>query len=279
MGATLAGILYYSGEIKSNIENKIPIHQWSFEAILAYFSSNSNKYLSFSGYFSQTRVRLYIAARASYNGKGTKVAETYMSACAEENGNFSITSRGLKPTHHLEEFIREFQKKPNDFEIYTQTRSRGILKEQKRLIDEWLAVYSNGGLDDEKREGMVVVGPKTYGFYARNQFSVGFKPGEILGVSSTEVISLDVSKYQPYLNEYRILAGLLKTTQSFRTHETVDIPMMDDLTDKLDGLKVTSDIGVDITRTNSLPQPPLNMATMSDADLARFNSILTLNFE
>ncbi|CAA9962487.1 hypothetical protein PTMSG1_05861 [Pyrenophora teres f. maculata] len=126
MGATLAGVLYYHGEIRSNIRNKIPLQDWDFEAVLAYFCSNSNDNMSFSGQCMHTRARLYISVCAEYNKTATKVQHAYMMACAEENRAPNILMRNMKPTYYRELFIKALQKSLGDFDIYSQTRSRGI---------------------------------------------------------------------------------------------------------------------------------------------------------
>ncbi|KAE8847240.1 hypothetical protein PTNB73_03388 [Pyrenophora teres f. teres] len=144
MGATLAGVLYYHGEIRSNIRNKIPLQDWDFEAVLAYFRSNSNDNMSFSV--------------ANYNKTATKVQHAYMMACAEENRAPNILMRNMKSIYYRELFIKELQKSPGDFDIYSQTRSRGIQKEQERLFDQSEILKAEFQPNDPRLEKMIIMG-------------------------------------------------------------------------------------------------------------------------
>ncbi|RMZ73851.1 hypothetical protein GMOD_00004649 [Pyrenophora seminiperda CCB06] len=271
-GATIAGILYYHCEIKSNFAKQIPIQQWSFEAVLAFFCSNTNKHLSFSTFFEATRARLYLSTYASYKKKATKVQEFYVMACAEHNDNFSFTRHSLKPTFYREQFIRELQKEPKDYEICTGTRNRGLLREQKRLINEWQAAQERLDPNDEQRYFLASVQLKE--FFEGGPRNPDPKPENIPGVSSTDVIMLDVAKYQPYTNEYHILAGLLKETQGVYTYGAVDA-MSDDVIDiqNANAVDVLDNIGLAITPVTG---PPV---TMTKDDLDHFCRVLTLNFE
>jgi hypothetical protein len=90
--------------------------------------------MSFSPYFHETRARLFIALQAKFNGAATKVQDTYMQACAEENNHPEIVSKGEHPTFYREEFIHALQEQPEDFDLFSQTRGIGILKKMRDTI-------------------------------------------------------------------------------------------------------------------------------------------------
>jgi hypothetical protein len=276
-GATLAGALFYRGEVKDNIANHLPINEWSFETALAYFCTNVNENLSFSSYFRQTRARLYLCAKAKFENKASKVQEMYMLACAEENNNARIKSRGFKPTHYRERFIHDLQKAPDDFEVFPRNRNDGILKEMQRMMDGWRSLGDDYDPNNTRHQQLSVIGSDLVEFFCKSVPNGGPKPSNIPGVSSTDVIQLDVTKYQPYTTDYRIFTGLLRGMPGFRTYETIDLFPMDNLTDALDGLKVAKDIGLTLGQGSG--SAPLDLMTMPEMDLSRFSDVVTLNFD
>lgn len=194
-GATLAGILFYRGEVKSNIKEQMPINEWDFSPALSYFCSNVNENLSFSSHFRQTRARLYLAATAKYESSATKMQDLYMVACAEERNSTHITKRGFKPTHYRERFIHDLQKSPDDFEIFTQNRYKGILKDMHKLIDGWKAVQTDFDPSNARHRKLAQIGPDLVAFFETELRCGGDKPAGIPGVSPSDTISLDVTKY------------------------------------------------------------------------------------
>ncbi|KAI4702464.1 hypothetical protein J4E81_002828 [Alternaria sp. BMP 2799] len=279
MGATLAGVLFRRGEVKYNIKNRVPMGQWGFETALAYFCSNSNDNISFSSYFRQTRARLYLAAYAKYENRATNVQKVYMLACAEENGNKRIQDRGFKPTHYRERFIHELLQSPKDFDICTQNRNKAILKDMRQLVESWKSIEANFDPNNVRHQKLAEIGPALIEFFEAEHMVKDDKPDSIPGVSPTSVIELDVTKYQPFTADYRILTGLLKAMQGFRTYETVDILAVDDIADGLDGLKVSNDIGMDVTPVEGPARPVLHVLTMPEVDLSRLGDVVTLNFD
>jgi hypothetical protein len=77
-----------------------------------------------------------------------------------------------------------------------------------------------------------------------------------------------------------LFRGLLKAMQGFRTYETVDILVVDDLADMIDGLQVSKDIVLDLTPVEPAPSTPsFDLLAMPEIDLSRFGDIITLNFD
>jgi hypothetical protein len=253
------------------------MNEWSFESALSYFASNTNECLSFSGHFRQSRARLYLCALAKFEGRANKVEDMYMLACAEQNGNARIKNRGFKPTHYRERFIHEVQKTPDDFKIFSRTRNDGILKDMHRLLDQWKAVDLLFAPSDVRSQQVKAIGADLIEFFETPEPTRGSKSKNIPGIDPQDVIELDVTKYQPFTSEYRIFTGLLKAMQGFRTYETVDIFVVDDLNDSFDGLKVAKDVG--FVAAQGSGATALDLRTMPEVDLSRFGDVVTLNFD
>ncbi|KAF2654303.1 hypothetical protein K491DRAFT_475417 [Lophiostoma macrostomum CBS 122681] len=119
---TFVGVLELRGEAVQNLRDLIPKHEWSHNALLAYFVSNCDGQYCFIAYYRQTRLRLERAVRAIVTGKATKLQKLYLRACAEAEPA-SILDKGstqpeLEPTYYRERFIYEFFRAHRDYEVY-----------------------------------------------------------------------------------------------------------------------------------------------------------------
>jgi hypothetical protein len=82
-----------------------------------------------------------------------------MLACAEENHHQRIRDCGFKPTHYRERFIHEPLKTLREFEICTQNRSKGILKDMRKLVDFWKIVEADFDPDSARHWKFAEIGP------------------------------------------------------------------------------------------------------------------------
>lgn len=149
-----------------------------------------------------------------------------------------------------------------------------------RLLNSWKEVRDyDFNPNNPRHQQLAAIGKDLLEFFDNPDPTGGPKPKNIPGIDPQDVIELDVTKYQPFTSDYRIFTGLLKAMQGFRTYDTVDLFVVDDLNDSFDGLKVAKEIGFVAAPLQGSGASALDLLTMPEVDLSRFGDVVTLNFD
>lgn len=110
---------------------------WSFEALLALFSSEVDKDFSFSIHFNRTQVRLYDNIVQRTMGKAEAIHMAYLTACLEKT-SFEGLGTERHATYHRERFIRFLKAQTHHFHVYSKNvaiRKSANLTDHMSLAD------------------------------------------------------------------------------------------------------------------------------------------------
>ncbi|KAF2848442.1 hypothetical protein T440DRAFT_520126 [Plenodomus tracheiphilus IPT5] len=143
---TFAGHLHCRGEIMENVNYlKLPIGEWRDEVLLAYFTSNVDKYRNFHIFFKQTRARLFDIFVRRVSNDASQLEEAYLLACMEYKRHHAVLDTQY-PVKHQEYFISLFKANSACFSLPGSSRIDNILgvagKHIKKLREERWAKLS-----------------------------------------------------------------------------------------------------------------------------------------
>jgi hypothetical protein len=221
-----------------NLQIRKDLELWSFEALLALFSSEVDKDFSFSIHFNRAQVRLYDDIILRKKGKAEAIHMAYLTACLEKTG-FKGEDKERHSTYHRERFIRFLKAQTHHFHVYSKnvtTRKSAKLMEHMSLahtVEETIVAHRDDAPDPNAAQKHLAFVRLAKALFTRKQ-SVQYTSDNFNIDLLKGNVALDASQFSAAAEANPILKGLLIACPGFQTEHPSDIH---DVMAALEGIK------------------------------------------